>query len=263
MAMYKCPTLGDCDHANAGKIFELAPGENLNCPGCSTPLEPQIMRESAPGINMRIVIAAVAAAVAIVGAGGGYYYQKTKTAAVEATAIEANSASASDAAIAKAPASSAIATVVPESSSAAAVSASAATGGIAPTDTSIKADRAVGTQALTQGNAAGAESASNQAAAKEMVKVAIAKMSQGKLDEAEKDLNDALARDSKQPLVYYNMAILRLKQNRTDDALKQFEASFLNGFKFFDAMDKDPDLDSIRNDPRFTDLVKEYRTPPK
>ena len=38
------------------------------------------------------------------------------------------------------------------------------------------------------GDASGAESASNRAAAKEMIKVAIADMAQGKLDAAEKEL---------------------------------------------------------------------------
>jgi hypothetical protein len=47
---------------------------------------------------------------------------------------------------------------------------------------------------------------------------------------------------------------------RTDDAFKELEASFLNGFSYFDEMQKDPDLDAIRNDPRFTALIKKYRT---
>jgi hypothetical protein len=60
--------------------------------------------------------------------------------------------------------------------------------------------------------------------------------------------------------VYYNLAVLRLKQGRTDEALKEFEASFLNGFTYFDEMTKDPDLDGIRNDPRFVALVNKYRS---
>jgi predicted Zn-dependent protease len=90
--------------------------------------------------------------------------------------------------------------------------------------------------------------------------VAIADMAQGKLDDAEKQLDDAKARDPKQSLVYYNLGVLRLKQSRTDDALTQFEASFLNGFQYFDAMAQDPDLDGIRQDPRFVALVKKYRS---
>jgi tetratricopeptide (TPR) repeat protein len=124
----------------------------------------------------------------------------------------------------------------------------------------ITAQRKDSDAKLSNGDASGAESASNQVAAKEMVKVAIAQMSQGKLDDAEKELSDAAARDPKQSLVYYNMAVLRLKQGRTDDAFKELEASFLNGFSYFDEMQKDPDLDAIRNDPRFTALIKKYRT---
>lgn len=138
--------------------------------------------------------------------------------------------------------------------------ATAAAVGISPSEADISAQRKDSDAKLSQGDAPGAESASNQVAAKEMVKVAIAQMSQGKLDDAEKELSDAAIRDPKQSLVYYNMAVLRLKQGRTDDAIKELEASFLNGFAYFNEMQKDPDLDGIRNDPRFTALVKKYRT---
>ena len=41
--------------------------------------------------------------------------------------------------------------------------------------------------------------------------------------------------------------------------LKQFEASFMNGFAHFDKLDEDRDLDGIRKDQRFSDLVARYR----
>ena len=69
----------------------------------------------------------------------------------------------------------------------------------------------------------------------------------------------ARERDPKQSLVSYNMAVLRLKQGRKDEALKELEASFMDGFSYFDQMDKDTDLDGIRKDARFNDLVAIYR----
>lgn len=38
MKKYVCPTLGDCDKANFGEIFEKESGDDLHCPGCNTML---------------------------------------------------------------------------------------------------------------------------------------------------------------------------------------------------------------------------------
>jgi len=261
MATYKCPTLGDCERANLGELFSRAPGEDLKCPSCSTLLELQASGQTKAGIDKRVIVAAVVGAIVIVGAAGGFYYKKVKASAVDVPISATVPATNTDVAAASASGTDASTLVASGNTAAASTSSSvAASGGIAPTDEDIKQTRRDGDTKLTTGDPAGAATASNQAAAKELVKSAIAQMSQGKLEAADKDLGDALARDDKQPLVYYNVAILRLKQGRTDDALKQLEASFLNGFKFFDEMDRDPDLDSIRQDPRFVDLEKRYRS---
>jgi len=107
-------------------------------------------------------------------------------------------------------------------------------------------------------SAAQAELRSNKAASNELIKLAIAKMAQGKLDEAEIDLLEARKRTPQQSLVYYNMAILRLKQGRSDDALKEFESSFKTGFSHFQMMDQDSDLDEFRNSPAFLELTAKY-----
>ncbi|WP_296658753.1 tetratricopeptide repeat protein [Paraburkholderia sp.] len=254
MANYKCPTLGDCERANTGEIFERSPGEDLHCPDCGTLLEPQIVRAPTGGARKPVVIAAVAGivALAIVGGGAGIYYKKTHA----APAAVADSAAQAQASSDKAPAATDTAAT---SASDVQPTADNREGGIAPSAGEIDAQRKAGDAKLAHGDAVGAEAASNDAATKEMIKVAIADMAQGKLDHADKELDDAAARDPKQPLVYYNRAVLRLKQGRTDDALKQFEASFLNGFSYFDAMAKDPDLAGIRSDPRFAALVQKYR----
>jgi len=229
MAKYKCPTLGDCDKANSGEVFEIAPGENTNCPACATPLE--LLAPAQAEKRPPVALIAVAAAVALAVAGGAYMVMKRP---MEAPVV-------AQAAIA--PASSVAATP----------------NGMAPSEAETKALQRQSEAGLVNGAAEQAEDSGSQAIANEMMKVAIAKMAQGKLDDAEKELEAARVRAPKQPLVYYNMAVLRLKQARTDDALAQFEAAFMAGFHNFKEMDADSDLDGLRKDARFADLVKKYR----
>lgn len=235
MAKYQCPTLGDCERANTGEVFEREPGEDLKCPGCSTLLEPKITADR-QGLRPGAVPLAIAAALVILVAGGGYaYYQHgaQETVVAQAASEPAQTAPAS--------------------------AASEKQVGIAPSAEETAVLRREGESSLVDGKAAEAEAAGSKAAANEMLKVAIAKMAQGKLDDAEKELAAARERAPQQPLVYYNTAVLRLKQARTDEALKQFEAAFMAGFTHFKEMDADTDLDALRADPRFAELVKKYR----
>lgn len=239
MAKYKCGTLGDCERANLGEVFERSAGDDLNCPGCAMQLELQAPPSTGPGKRTPL-IAAVAVAVVALAAGGAYLYLRP---AVMVASAVAEALPAAAVAVAE------LAAATP-----------AASVGIAPADTETKALRLEGDVKLASGAAAEAEAASGKAAANEMLKLAISKMSQGKLDDAEKELMEARARAPKQPLVFYNLAILRLKQGRTDDALTEFENSFANGFTYFEQMDKDTDLDSLRATPRFAALMQKYRT---
>ncbi|WP_313705970.1 TPR end-of-group domain-containing protein [Massilia sp.] len=238
MAKYQCPTLGDCERANTGEVFEREPGEDLKCPGCSTLLEPKITA-GRQGPRFGAVPLAIAAVLVVLAAGGGYaYYQG----GAQETVVAAQ-ASGEPAQAVAAPAPAAGERQV----------------GIAPSADETAVLRREGEAHLVDGKAAQAEAAGSKAAANEMLKVAIAKMAQGKLDDAEKELAAARERAPEQPLVYYNTAVLRLKQARTEEALQQFEAAFMAGFTHFKEMDADTDLDALRADPRFAELVKKFR----
>lgn len=237
MAKYKCPTLGDCDKANSGEVFERSPGDDLKCPQCSTLLELQAGTSgNAGGGNKKMLVAAIAGVLVLAVGAGGYWYLARPLAA--ATVI-----------VEAAPALIETAQAVAEQAKSAV---------LAPDDQETKALRIEGDQKLASGDAAGAEAASSKAAANEMLKAAISKMAQGKLDEAEKELGEARLRDQTNVLVSYNMAILRLKQNRTDDALGEFERSFNDGFSYFEQMAQDRDLDTLRKDKRFQQLLSRY-----
>jgi tetratricopeptide (TPR) repeat protein len=256
MAKYKCKSLGVCEKATAAEIFDRTAGDDLKCPSCGSPLLPLDTPASGGGRSKTPLIAGAVAALALLGVGGYYLTAgRTKTPETPAPAQESPASASAVAASVPAP--------VAAPASAPVVAAPTAASGIAPSEAETKALRKDSQDKLTAGDAASAEQAGNKAAANEMLKLAIAKMSQGKLDDAEKELLAARERDPKQSLVSYNLAVLRLKQGRKDDALKEFEASFMAGFNYFNQMDQDTDLDNLRKDPRFNDLIAQYRKPGK
>lgn len=256
MAKYRCPTLGDCEKANSSEIFERSPGEDLKCPACGTLLEPQMTSSTSSSRKKTPFIAAGLFAVASI-AVGAYFYMQSPTVVVKPIASAASTEAPVEKAETPAP-SQAVAVQTVER-----VASNPSKTGIAPSDAETKELRLKSDANLVRGGAAEAELASSKAAANEMLKVAIAKMAQGKLDEAEKDLIEARTRAPKQSLVYYNMGILRLKQGRVDDALNEFESSFKTGFSHFDKMDEDTDLDGLRKNPRFIEMIAKYRSFPK
>jgi tetratricopeptide (TPR) repeat protein len=256
MAKYKCKSLGVCEKATAAEIFDRTAGDDLKCPSCGSPLLPLDTPASGGGRSKTPLIAGAVAALALLG-GGGYYFTAGRAKAPETPPPVQESPASAAAVAASVPAPAAAPASAPL------VAAQTAASGIAPSEAETKALRQTSQNELTSGNAASAEQAGNKAAANEMLKLAIAKMSQGKLEDAEKELLAARERDPKQSLVSYNLAVLRLKQGRKDDALKEFEASFMAGFNYFNQMDQDTDLDSLRKDPRFNDLIAQYRKPGK
>jgi tetratricopeptide (TPR) repeat protein len=254
MANYQCHTYGDCDRAKSHEIFVRSPGDDLRCPDCKEPLKLQDAPRKSPLPTRQIIATAVGIAVLALAGAGFYLHGRggqpgSSSSHAGASAVPGRPASSSK--LADATPASAVRSPAPNTASGPV--------GIGAPAKDIAATRKQGDEMLIHGDAAGAETASNEAAANEMIKVAIADMKQGKLDDAEKALDSALARDSNQSLIYYNLGVLRLKQGRTNDALAELELSFQHGFRYFNQMDKDSDIDGIRDNPRFVAMLKKYR----
>lgn len=227
---YRCAELAECSRALAGELFERKADDDLKCPGCGKQLVP--VGGGSPGGARSSggsagKFAAIGAAVVLL-AGGGWFMTRSGSTPAPVAASAAPAASPSGQ-------------------------------GLAPSDADLAKQKQEGQAALAGGQASAAESSSTKAAANEMVKAGIARMAMGKLDEAEKSFRAAIDIDPKQSLAYYNVGILRLRQGRTDDALKEFEASFMAGFSYFDKLEQDTDLDPIRKDPRFVELLARYK----
>ena len=57
---------------------------------------------------------------------------------------------------------------------------------------------------------------------------------------------------------YYNTACLASLDKKTKEALENLEISFQKGYKDYDHLQKDTDLDNIRNTDEYKQLLKKY-----
>jgi tetratricopeptide (TPR) repeat protein len=62
------------------------------------------------------------------------------------------------------------------------------------------------------------------------------------------------------PLAHYNLACSYALLKRPDQALKTLRRAVELGYRDFRYMNEDRDLESIRHDPRFRQLLREYET---
>lgn len=252
MSKYHCKNFGSCPKADAHEELEIAPGMDPLCPECGMTLTLAEAQTVGP-VTKKWMVPAVIGVVTVVMAGGGYLWWQAKQKEVVVTAagaaVEALTPVAKQLASAAADALKDKLTELPAPGAAAG----------APSESEIDALKQAGESGLVKGDAQGAGMASERAVALEMIKSAIAYLGQGDLTKAESELNTAKARAPGEPLVYYNLAVVRIKQQRIDDALTLLETAFAKGFKSIDAMQRDPDLAPLRKDARYQALLGKHR----
>ncbi|MBR0501886.1 MAG: tetratricopeptide repeat protein [Paludibacteraceae bacterium] len=84
----------------------------------------------------------------------------------------------------------------------------------------------------------------------------------GKKDEAEKVMSDFYKDDQdleEKSNVYYNKACFYSLVGKTDEAIENLKKSLENGWRDFSHIGYDPDLENIRELPKFKELIKEYK----
>ena len=253
MYKYKCKSVGDCSVANrAEPIVSDSLMNEPKCSECGGDLE--LIKEksgekkSGGSSGKGLVMGGIAASVVVV-AGAAWFLLGEKTAPQEALVVSMETAPIPVSAPVSAPAA------VPELAPSDAKIGS----GISPSESESAKARQDADEKLSSGQFSEAEKKAARAAALEMIKTAVAKMGQGDLSGAESELLQAQKRDATESLIYYNLAIVRLRQQQPDEALKQLEAAFMAGFTHFDAMDKDSDINPLRNQPKFKELMGIYR----
>ncbi len=81
---------------------------------------------------------------------------------------------------------------------------------------------------------------------------------QKKFDEAKNDLDKALAIDAHNPGTYYNIAALYALQKKSSPALDYLDKALVLGFKDYDLLRTDPDLNNIRKMPEFRKIIERH-----
>lgn len=81
---------------------------------------------------------------------------------------------------------------------------------------------------------------------------------QTKFDKAKNDLTNALAIDPHNPVTYYNTAALYALQKQSSLSLEYLEKSLVLGFKDYDLLHADPDLNNIRKIPEFRKILERH-----
>lgn len=84
----------------------------------------------------------------------------------------------------------------------------------------------------------------------------------GKKDEAEKVMSEFYKDDQdleEKSNVYYNKACFYSLVGKTDEAIENLKKSLENGWRDFSHIGYDPDLENIRELPKFKELIKEYK----
>ena len=89
----------------------------------------------------------------------------------------------------------------------------------------------------------------------ELTRKSIELCKEKKYAEAEEVITEALAIDPNEPTNIYNMACMKALRGHPDEAMDYLERSAENGFEDFLHIEKDTDLDTLRDLPRYKTLM--------
>jgi len=85
---------------------------------------------------------------------------------------------------------------------------------------------------------------------------AIGLVQAGRLEEAKDELAKALELSPSDPLMTYNAACAYARMGEKRRALDALRIAITTGFEYYEWIERDPDLASIRNEPEYLELLK-------
>ena len=82
----------------------------------------------------------------------------------------------------------------------------------------------------------------------------------GQEREAEEWIDGIIEADPFNGGIMYDKACLMVRMGRLDDAMNALESAFSKGFRLFEHMEHDNEMDALRDLPRYKAMLKKYRT---
>lgn len=246
MSVYKCKNFGSCSRADFGEEFSLAAGGDDKCPECGFTLVgvddigAVSSKENAFGSKKQMLIVGLIGAVVLAAAGGGYWSWKSKKvvelrpdASYKYVPLDEKSANpSSGASVAGAGTSG---------------GASAATPKPAPMVANEVAARKTCDEA-TKAKHNDAAKICRHATAITLMNSGVLAAIDGKLDQAEKDYLAAKDKDPDFPELYFNIAVLKARQNKASEAVDNLTLANTKGFTQFSAIKSEPALQKLKSD---------------
>ncbi len=252
MAKYKCKNFGSCSFADSGKEFELSPGADDKCPECAMTLA-TAQQADAPAsrgapVNF-VAIAGVVVGLLMLG-GGGYSWWRSKQ--VVALTAESAPAPQTPAATASPPAAAAppVAVAPDLAPSAAPVSAAmqpapSAAAELVGGETAAR----MTCDEATKAKRPDAESICRRAAAVTLLNSGAQAAVAGRLDQAERDYVAARDKDADIPELYFNLAVLKARQDKPSEAIDNLSLAAAKGLKRLELIQSEPAFSKLRADP--------------
>lgn len=244
MAMYKCKNFGSCSRADLGEEFLVAAGTDDKCPECSSTLvrvgdeSADVGKRGGDGSNKARVIASAAAAVLLVLAGVGYMKWGGKQ------VVELKAESSPAAAPLQVPA---VAASIPSAPPAGASESAVVVRPAAMVSQEVAARTTC--DEATKAKQRDADKVCRRATAVTLMNSGVLSAIGGRLDEAEKDYMAAKEKDPDFPELYFNLAVLKARQNKGSEAVDNLTLASAKGFTQFSAIKGEPALQKLKSDP--------------
>jgi len=244
MAQFKCTNKFSCDYADSEELFELPVGET-KCPKCGVDAVPMEVsgssrRPNSPVPDRAKLIAAIAVSAALI-VGGSVYWWLTSTkqplGGIGSTSSQPPGVPS---------------TVRPPQDG-----GRNADDGDPPKLPCAEKECREHCDAATKSNQPDAAKICNRASAVSLLNSGALAAIHKNYEQAEKDYQAALAKDPELTASYYNLAALRVRQDRLKEALEMLDQAYKHGFSGFHFVDQDATFDKLRQDPLWGARFKE------
>lgn len=256
MAMFKCKNFGSCSRADSCEEFSLVPGTDDKCPECGSTLvrvgEETSDHSNGGGASKRktVLIATSVGVLLLVLASVAYVKWSASQVVVLKPDISAKVSTPSPAATASLP-------IAPNPPS-----PNTATSSVekpAPMVANEAAARKSCDEA-TKAKQPDADKVCSRATAVTLMNSGVLSAIDGKLDQAEKDYLAAKEKDPDLPELYFNLAVLKARQNKGSEAVDNLTLASTKGFTQFSALKSEPSLQKLKSDPALKSRIEAFET---